>query len=233
MRIGHKKVEEVNMSVWVKKERLVFHTCAVLGFVKVLVSCLRNEDLQSLLSDIVDGVISWSSVSRHHFRSKVTVILEIMTRKCGFAAVQLVTPEKYKGFLKTVMENRQNKTSNEGGIENKEASANQKDVRGRGYKRRLKNKDGSPHSGEYETSLTADGRLEGSEKDGDLAAGKFSKIQSNESGKKRKRTFHKLKSGEKRKMELKGSMSMETSMRNHKASRARNGHNAVRKKQKQ
>ncbi|KAL3715816.1 hypothetical protein ACJRO7_007551 [Eucalyptus globulus] len=43
---------------------------AVLGFVKVVVSCLRNEDLQSLLSDIVDGVISWSSVSRHHFRSK-------------------------------------------------------------------------------------------------------------------------------------------------------------------
>ncbi|XP_039161699.1 uncharacterized protein LOC104427587 [Eucalyptus grandis] len=128
------------------------------------------------------------------------------------------------------MENWRNKTSNEGGIENKEASANQKDVRGRGYKRRLKNKDGSP--GEYETSLTADGRLEGSKKDGDLAAGKFSKKQSNESGKKRKRTFHKLKSGEKRKMELKGSMSMETSMRNHKASRARNGNNAAWKKQK-
>ncbi|KAL3715793.1 hypothetical protein ACJRO7_007528 [Eucalyptus globulus] len=171
---------------------------AVLGFVKVVVSCLRNEDLQSLLSDIVDGVISWSSVSRHHFRSKVTVILEIMTRKCGFAAVQLVTPEKYKGDEDT----------------------------------RLKNKDGSPHSGEYETSLTADGRLEGSKKNGDLAAGKFSKKQSNESGKKRKRTFHKLKSGEKRKIELKGGMSMETSMRNHKASRARNGNNAVRKKQK-
>jgi len=47
---------------------------AVLGFVKVVVSCLRNEDLQSLLSDIVDGVISWSSVSRHHFRSKACEI---------------------------------------------------------------------------------------------------------------------------------------------------------------
>lgn len=35
---------------------------------------------------------------------QVTVILEIMIRKCGFAAVQLVTPEKYKGFLKTVVE---------------------------------------------------------------------------------------------------------------------------------
>ncbi|XP_039160805.1 RRP12-like protein isoform X1 [Eucalyptus grandis] len=168
---------------------------AVLGFVKVVVSCLRNEDLQSLLSDIVDGVISWSSVSRHHFRSKVTVILEIMTRKCGFAAVQLVTPEKYKGFLKTVMENRRNKTSNEGRIENKEASANQKDVRGRGYKRRLKNKDGSPHSGEYETSLTADGRLEGSKKNGDLAAGKFSKIQSNNLERKGRGPFTNLKAG--------------------------------------
>ncbi|XP_030526006.2 RRP12-like protein [Rhodamnia argentea] len=205
---------------------------AVLGFVKVVVSCLRNEDLQSLLSDIVDGVISWSSVSRNHFRSKVTVILEIMIRKCGSAAVQLVTPEKYKGFLKTVMENRRNKTSNEGGIANKEASASQKDARGRGYKRRLKNKDASPHSGEYATSLSADGRLEGSNKDGDSAARKFSKIKSNEFGKRRKRTFHELRSGEKRKMELKSSMNVETTKRNHKASRARDGNNAGRKKQK-
>lgn len=35
---------------------------------------------------------------------QVIVILEIMIRKCGFSAVQLVTPEKYKGFLKTVLE---------------------------------------------------------------------------------------------------------------------------------
>ncbi|KAI3415184.1 NUC173 domain-containing protein [Psidium guajava] len=205
---------------------------AVLGFVKVVVSCLRNEDLQSLLSDVVDGVISWSSVSRNHFRSKVTVILEIMIRKCGFAAVQLVTPEKYKGFLKTVVENRRNKTSNEGGIANKEASASQKDVWERGYTRRLKNKDLSPHSGEYETSLSADDRLEGSKKDGDLAARKFSKIKSNEFGKRRKRTFHQLRSGDKRKMELKSSMNMEATIRNHKASRARDGNNAGWKKQK-
>ena len=35
---------------------------------------------------------------------QVTVIVEIMIRKCGSAVVESVTPEKYKGFLKTVFE---------------------------------------------------------------------------------------------------------------------------------
>ena len=33
---------------------------------------------------------------------QVTVIVEIMMRKCGSAVVESVTPEKYKGFVKTV-----------------------------------------------------------------------------------------------------------------------------------
>lgn len=44
---------------------------AVLGFVKVMVSSIQAKDLHILLSDIVNGVLLWSSVSRHHFRSKV------------------------------------------------------------------------------------------------------------------------------------------------------------------
>ncbi|KAL5810487.1 hypothetical protein ACOSQ3_027197 [Xanthoceras sorbifolium] len=84
---------------------------AVLGFVKVMVSCLQAKDMQDLLANVISEVLPWSSVSRNHFRSKVTVILEIMMRKCGFAAVQSVTPEKYRRFVKTVLENRQNKTS--------------------------------------------------------------------------------------------------------------------------
>ncbi|KAK4799076.1 hypothetical protein SAY86_024441 [Trapa natans] len=84
---------------------------AVLGFVKVLVSCMPTKDLQNLLNDIIDGIIPWSSVSRHHFRSKVTVILEILIRKCGLAAIDSVIPGKYKGFLKTVTENRRGKSS--------------------------------------------------------------------------------------------------------------------------
>ncbi|KAK4580618.1 hypothetical protein RGQ29_024312 [Quercus rubra] len=84
---------------------------AVLGFVKVLVSCLQAKDLHTLLSDVVYEVLPWSSVSRHHFRSKVIVIMEIIIRKCGSAVVESVTPEKYKSFLKTVFENRHVKTS--------------------------------------------------------------------------------------------------------------------------
>ncbi|KAM3691175.1 hypothetical protein ACJW31_09G175400 [Castanea mollissima] len=84
---------------------------AVLGFVKVLVSCLQAKDLHRLLSDVVYEVLPWSSVSRHHFKSKVIVIMEIIIRKCGSAVVESVTPEKYKSFLKTVFENRHGKTS--------------------------------------------------------------------------------------------------------------------------
>uniref|UniRef100_A0A5B6YH98 Putative RRP12-like protein isoform X1 n=1 Tax=Davidia involucrata TaxID=16924 RepID=A0A5B6YH98_DAVIN len=87
---------------------------AALGFMKVLVSCLQAKDLQNFLSDIVNGVLPWSFVSRNHFRSKVTVILEIMVRKCGSAAVELLTPEKYKNFVKSVLESRHGKTSSKG-----------------------------------------------------------------------------------------------------------------------
>ncbi|XP_051138746.1 uncharacterized protein LOC127256667 isoform X2 [Andrographis paniculata] len=84
---------------------------AVLGFVKVLVSCLKASDLQHFLPEIMDGVIRWSSVSRHHFKAKVVVILEIMIRKCGTAAVKALAPEKYKEFVQGVVENRHGKNS--------------------------------------------------------------------------------------------------------------------------
>ncbi|XAR68507.1 hypothetical protein NMG60_11003649 [Bertholletia excelsa] len=84
---------------------------AVLGFVKVLVSCLHVEHLENFLPDIINGVLPWSSVSRHHFRTKVTVILEIMLRKCGSAAVELLVPEKHKNFVKSVLKNRHGKAS--------------------------------------------------------------------------------------------------------------------------
>ena len=50
--------------------RLLHVKQAVLGFVKVVVSCLQARDLQSFLTDVLNGVLPWSSVSRNHFRSK-------------------------------------------------------------------------------------------------------------------------------------------------------------------
>ncbi|KAF8049007.1 hypothetical protein N665_2330s0006 [Sinapis alba] len=82
---------------------------AVLGFVKVLVSTSQAQDLQNLLQNLLYEILPWSSVSRHYFKSKVTIIVEIMIRKCGTRAVQLATPDKHKSFLQTVLENRSSK----------------------------------------------------------------------------------------------------------------------------
>ncbi|CAK7342600.1 unnamed protein product [Dovyalis caffra] len=63
--------------------------------------CLKVPDLVpsllSLLQDKAPEVI------------KVTVILEIMIRKCGSAAVELDVPEKHRSFFKTVLQNRRHK----------------------------------------------------------------------------------------------------------------------------
>ncbi|KAL4205120.1 hypothetical protein AMTRI_Chr01g135660 [Amborella trichopoda] len=84
---------------------------AVLGFVKVLVTCLQAKDLKMPLLDIVNGVLPWSSDSKNHFKSKVWIILEILIRKCGFGSVRSVTPDKYKETLKSIIEQRQGKTN--------------------------------------------------------------------------------------------------------------------------
>ncbi|KAL8489525.1 hypothetical protein ACS0TY_025441 [Phlomoides rotata] len=108
---------------------------AVLGFVKVLVSCLPVIDLHHFLSDIMDGVLRWSSVSRHHFKEKIVVILEIMMRKCGTAKVKALAPEKYKDFVQGVVENRHGKkSSKESG--NKDAKPDHSDSSLKGQQKR-------------------------------------------------------------------------------------------------
>lgn len=79
---------------------------ASLGFVKVLVTSLQSEKLLNLQADILTGILPWSSVTKHHFKGKVVLILEILIRKCGFDAINLVTPEKYKEFVRSVEEGR-------------------------------------------------------------------------------------------------------------------------------
>uniref|UniRef100_A0A0D9YK80 Uncharacterized protein n=1 Tax=Oryza glumipatula TaxID=40148 RepID=A0A0D9YK80_9ORYZ len=79
---------------------------ASLGFVKVLVTSLHSEKLLELQADIMSGILPWSSVTKHHFKGKVVLIMEILIRKCGFDAIDLVTPEKYKAFVRSVEEGR-------------------------------------------------------------------------------------------------------------------------------
>lgn len=82
---------------------------ATLGFIKVLVSSLQSNDLLEILPDIVTAILPWSSVSKHHFRSKVGIILEILMRKCGYDAIDAIATAKYKGFIKNITEARESR----------------------------------------------------------------------------------------------------------------------------
>ncbi|KAL6505963.1 hypothetical protein OROHE_022682 [Orobanche hederae] len=135
---------------------------AVLGFVKVLVSCLKPNDLHRCLVDIVDGVIRWSSVSRHHFKTKVIVILEILMRKCGTAAVKALVPEKYKDFVQCVLVNRHGKTrSKETG--NKDSNPELADLSLKGQQKRKR--DGPAISSKEEGSGTRPWKRKRNEKE--------------------------------------------------------------------
>ncbi|CAH1438500.1 unnamed protein product [Lactuca virosa] len=83
-------------------------TKAVLGFLKMLVLSLQARDLQKFLSDILEELLPWSSISQHHIKSEVTLIFEIMMRKCGSALVKSLVPEKYRDFVDN---DRKGKTS--------------------------------------------------------------------------------------------------------------------------
>lgn len=177
---------------------------AVLGFVKVLVSCLKPNDLQHFLPNIMDGIIRWSSVSRHHFKTKVIVILEIMMRKCGSAAVKALAPEKYKDFVHGVVVNRHGKTnSKEGG--NNDARPELSDAFFKGQRKRKQNEsaisakeEGSARPWKRQRDMKQNagklvGRGEHSSHYGDLQKGKLNKNRGSEA-----REFKKQLSGGKK-----------------------------------
>ncbi|GJN16679.1 hypothetical protein PR202_gb03696 [Eleusine coracana subsp. coracana] len=84
-------------------------TKASLGFVKVLVTSLQSEKLLNLQADILKGILEWSSVTKHHFKGKVSIIVP----------VNLNTPEKYKPFIRSVEEGRKGNHNQAEGAESK------------------------------------------------------------------------------------------------------------------
>ncbi|CAL4954229.1 unnamed protein product [Urochloa decumbens] len=106
-------------------------TKAALGFVKVLVTSLQPEKLLNLRAEILDGILQWSSVTKHHFKVKVALILEILIRKCGFDAINLVTDDKYKNFVKRVEEGRKGNHSLADGADSEPKEHEQNDAKRR------------------------------------------------------------------------------------------------------
>ncbi|XP_043691998.1 RRP12-like protein isoform X2 [Telopea speciosissima] len=190
---------------------------AALGFMKVLVSCLQAKDLQKFLVDIVNGIIPWSSVSRNHFRTKVTIILEIVIRKCGSALIESMMPEKYKGFIKTVLEQRHgNRSSKEAG--NTETELNLPHSSLKGEQKRTREELGIPGG---ETSSSAYGTLKkgkNKHKIGTPSTNKRRKFADSGSG---RRWVNSIHSDSKRQME--GDRSISREKKNEKRELTTNG----------
>ncbi|XP_010927011.1 uncharacterized protein [Elaeis guineensis] len=138
---------------------------AALGFVKVLVSSLQANKLPKLVPDIVNGILPWSSVSKHHFRSKVAVILEILIRKCGFDAIDIIVPKIYKAFIKTIEEGRQSKKNPKGVASSETAVELADSVTKGGKKRVLDDVTGSQENNSRATSKDQKGRRKKQRKD--------------------------------------------------------------------
>ncbi|KAH9607902.1 hypothetical protein KSS87_015671 [Heliosperma pusillum] len=83
-------------------------TSAAVSALSVLV--FKEPELCVKVPDLVPSVTSLLQAKAVEV-TKVTVIIEIMIRKCGFPAVKLVTPERYQPFIRKVSLNRQGKTT--------------------------------------------------------------------------------------------------------------------------
>ena len=80
---------------------------AVLGFVKVAISTLDDEKLLPYVPTIVQGMLTWSSSNKSHFRLKIRVLFERLIRKFGFDAVQDYVPEDDRKLLTHVKKARE------------------------------------------------------------------------------------------------------------------------------
>ncbi|KAF0893655.1 hypothetical protein E2562_028062 [Oryza meyeriana var. granulata] len=125
---------------------------ASLGFVKVLVTSLHSEKLLDLQADIMSGILPWSSVTKHHFKGKVVLILEILIRKCGINAIDLVTPEKYRAFVRSVEEGRKGNHNVAEGAESEAQPPTQHAAK------RRKQSDSNGETGQEETHTWAPSR---------------------------------------------------------------------------
>ncbi|KAG5555726.1 hypothetical protein RHGRI_006389 [Rhododendron griersonianum] len=70
----------------------------------------NNAEICLLVPDLVPSVLALLQTKAVEV-IKVTVILEILMRRCGSAQVKLVTPEKHLNFVKGILENRHGKAS--------------------------------------------------------------------------------------------------------------------------
>ena len=79
------------------KSREVVKSC--LGFVKVVVVRLPQQDLAAELPRLVPALLHWSEDSKNRFKLKVRVVLERMCKRCGYEVVEASMPKEHMALI--------------------------------------------------------------------------------------------------------------------------------------
>eukprot|EP00939_MAST-03C_sp_MAST-3C-sp1_P003667 g3667.t1 len=79
---------------------------SVLGFLKVAISVVPEDDLLPLVPQIVRGLLLWSNEAKNRFRLKVRVLIERLIRKLGADAVEPHVPKKDKRLMAYIVKTR-------------------------------------------------------------------------------------------------------------------------------
>ncbi|PVU92385.1 hypothetical protein BB561_003858 [Smittium simulii] len=72
---------------------------ASLGFIKVVVLELPKTFIQSILKEIVEGILKWANEHRARFAIKSKHLIERLIRKFGIDTIDQVTPEEHKKLI--------------------------------------------------------------------------------------------------------------------------------------
>lgn len=80
--------------------REVIKSC--LGFFKVIISVMSQQDLLPYVPDIVGGLVTWNDDTRRRFRFNVRVLFERLIRKFGYHTIYKCTPEQHQKLVHNI-----------------------------------------------------------------------------------------------------------------------------------
>lgn len=67
---------------------------AVIGFVKLGIAIIPLETLETMLPDLLEGLLKWVGQSKNRFRAKTKIILMKLCRKYGYEKIHALVPEE-------------------------------------------------------------------------------------------------------------------------------------------
>jgi len=70
-----------------------------IGFIKVCIVCLSDEEVGAFLPDIVEGLLVGTAPHKLRFRANLKYIFQRLLRKFGYDMVASLVPEEHSKFI--------------------------------------------------------------------------------------------------------------------------------------